>query len=87
MRPPYATFIILHSDVEADVAVLARAHAAFDPEHRGVIRVGRYPNAPEWAVALTTRADGSTCTVLTRPQATAAAWVEDSFVRASRRDG
>ena len=85
MRNSLATFVVLPSDVETDVAGLANAHAAFDPDHRRVVRSGHEGTWPWTVVALAVRNDGTVCAALTRAQALSEAWIEDGFVRAARR--
>jgi len=79
-----ATFVVLPSDVESDVAGLADAHAAFDPERRRVVRLARPAISPQNVVALTMRNDGTVCAIFTRAQALSEAWIEDGFIRATR---
>jgi hypothetical protein len=84
MNTSIATFVVLPSDVESDVAGLADAHAAFDPKRRRVVRLDLGAISPQTVVALTMRNDGTVCAVFTRTQALSEAWIEDGFVRATR---
>jgi hypothetical protein len=79
-----ATFVVLPSDVESDVAGLADAHAAFDPERRRVVRIDQETTWPQTVVALAVRNDGAVCATFTRAQALNEAWIEDGFVRCTR---
>lgn len=86
MKRSVATFVILPSDVEADVAGLVSTHAAFDSDRRRVIRLGEQSaDGPQAIVAMALSDDGTVCAALTRVQALDEAWIEDGFVRAARR--
>jgi len=84
MNTSIATFVVLPSDVAADVAGLASAHAEFDPERRRVVRVDDGTEWPRTVVALMMRNDGTVCAAFTRAQALDEAWIEDGFVVAAR---
>ena len=85
MKKSVATFVILPSDVEADVAGLANAHAAFNSDRRRVIRLAEQSTGgPQAVVAMALSDDGTVCAALTRMQALDEAWIEDGFVRAAR---
>lgn len=76
------TFVIPRSKVQGAVSTLAIEHAAFDSEHRRVIEIAEMCGD---AAAVLLRADGTICTILDEIRALNEAWIEDAFVRASRR--
>lgn len=85
MNTPVATFVVLPSDIEADVAGLANTHAAFAAGERRVVRFDQSATSPDAVVALFVRSDGTVCAALTRAQALDEAWIEDGFVRTARK--
>lgn len=76
------TLVIPRSDVQSTVTALAVEHASFDPQHRRVIEIAAVCGE---AVVLVLRADATLCTILNRVRALDEAWIEDAFIRASRR--
>jgi len=94
--PPAATFVVLASGyLGRRIARLAEEHASFDPRGRRVLRPGDigYPGGPEierWrcasaVVAVMLNCRSEVCERFDARRATAAAWIEDAFLRARRK--
>lgn len=96
-RPQAATFVVLATGyLGRRIARLAAEQESFDPYGRRVLRPGD-PGYPEprqieaWrrgttAVAVMLNIRGEVCERFDPQRATAAAWIEDAFVRARREN-
>jgi hypothetical protein len=76
-------FVLASGSLGGRIARLAAAHAEFDPDRRRVVCGGDFDSAAG-AAAVMVNARGEVCEHLDAVKATAAAWIEDAFLRACR---